>query len=752
MPDGEDSADDPLFDHVPWPLCELSPEGRLLRINRELAQLLGYEAEALKGRAHSSRLHASEGEQPPALRPPPGRPLSFARTLATSDGSPLRLLWAGKATPQGSLACAVQPAEVDRSSRLEGKRLAEQQLQVILDHFPILLFGFDRDGKVMLTEGRGLEGMGFRRGQLEGRSVFSMFEENAAVLTGLKRALAGEEFTTIVEVQGRTLDARVQPLRGPRGEFEGVIGVATDITPHTATLQALREQREGFRQLIETMPDAVAVVRDGALVYVNPALASLLGHERQLELIGMPLAALLAPGEPPEFSPSVPQGSASLAQRTLVCRNGTSRTVEVAPMPVDFEGAPALLLVARDLTERTQLQARLLQAERMVSLGTLAAGVAHEINNPLTYLTLNLGFVARELGTLGRAMSPHDPAPSEPGTGRLLELRASAERAAEALRVAKEGADRVALIVRDLRTFARADDEYKGPIDVRRVLDSSISIAWNEIRHRARLVKEYADTEDVQANEAQLGQVFLNLLMNAVQALPEGAAMTNEIRVVLRQPFGGPVIIEVRDTGLGIPPEIINKIFDPFFTTKPAGVSTGLGLSICHGIVTSMGGEITVESAPRHGSVFRVSLPPYAPAVRPSRPPPSLQPRATPRARALVIDDEPLVTAAIKETLQPDVEVVAVTSGREAIDLLLRDQRFDVILCDLMMPDIAGMDVYEAVRKARPGVEERFVLMTGGAFTNRARDFLKAVPNRCIDKPLDAEEIKRLVLDSRARR
>ena len=168
-------------------------------------------------------------------------------------------------------------------------------------------------------------------------------------------------------------------------------------------------------------------------------------------------------------------------------------------------------------------------------------------------------------------------------------------------------------IVRDLRVFARGDEEQSGPVALRRVLDSSINIAWNEIRHRARLVKDYGDTPMVEGNESRLGQVFLNLLLNAAHAIPEGETERNEIRVSTRTDGRGYAVVEIRDTGAGIPAEIRDRIFDPFFTTKPAGEGTGLGLWICSGILSALGGEISVDSdIGRRAASFRVTLPPVA--------------------------------------------------------------------------------------------------------------------------------------------
>ena len=149
-----------------------------------------------------------------------------------------------------------------------------------------------------------------------------------------------------------------------------------------------------------------------------------------------------------------------------------------------------------------------------------------------------------------------------------------------------------------------------GPVAVRRVLDSSINIAWNEIRHRARLVKDYGETPLVEGNESRLGQVFLNLLLNAAHAIPEGETERNEIRVTTRTDGRGYAIVEVRDSGMGIPIAIRERIFDPFFTTKPVGEGTGLGLWICAGIVSALGGEVKVDSEIGRGSTFRVTLPP----------------------------------------------------------------------------------------------------------------------------------------------
>jgi signal transduction histidine kinase len=244
---------------------------------------------------------------------------------------------------------------------------------------------------------------------------------------------------------------------------------------------------------------------------------------------------------------------------------------------------------AHEELKRTESQ--LVQAGTLSALGQMVAGVAHEINNPLAYVLANLEHVQERLEQLEGEFP-----------GRLGELR-------DVVREARHGADRVRRIVRDLRAFCRVDEEERGPIDVNRVLEMAVNLAWNEIRHRARFVKDLGAVPSVEANEARLGQVFLNLLVNAAQAIPQGAAERNQIRVTTRTDDGNGVVVEIADTGCGIPKENLGRIFDPFFTTKAIGVGTGLGLSICQGIVGALGGHIGVESDVGCGTTVRVALP-----------------------------------------------------------------------------------------------------------------------------------------------
>jgi CheY-like chemotaxis protein/anti-sigma regulatory factor (Ser/Thr protein kinase) len=269
-------------------------------------------------------------------------------------------------------------------------------------------------------------------------------------------------------------------------------------------------------------------------------------------------------------------------------------------------------------------------------------------------------------------------------------------------------------------------------------------MAWNEIRHRAQLIRDYGDVPMAYSNEARLGQVLLNLLVNAAQAMPEGHASLNQIRVATRTAANGCVVIEVRDTGMGIPKEIMGRIFDPFFTTKPVGVGTGLGLALCQRMVIDLGGEIDVESEAGRGALFRVTLPPATGASR-APAPATVRAEPTRRARVLVIDDEVAIGRALQRSLGRHHDVVNLTSGKEALARIAAGERFDVILSDLMMPDVTGIEIYEGLSKIDLGQAKRMVFLTGGAFTPQAREFLGGVPNICIEKPFDVPHLLEII-------
>ena len=483
------------------------------------------------------------------------------------------------------------------------------------------------------------------------------------------------------------------------------------------SFRRLAESEQRYRTLMESANDGIFILApDGVIREVN---------RRFEEILGLPKHQIIGRGVR-EFVPAAEDRSSPVK---IVRADGSTVLMQFSDTAVDFGRERLIFSIARDVTEQVGAQAQLMVSDRMASVGMLAAGVAHEINNPLAAVSGNLEIARLALEGLAERRGTRED---------LSELE-------DVIRDATEGAERVCAIVRDLKIFSRAEEQRCASVDVHRVIDSSLRMAWNEIRHRARLVKDCGKVPTILANESRLGQVFLNLIVNAAQAMPEGHADTNEIRI--RTSASGPdgaVVVEVADTGSGIPPEILKKLFTPFFTTKPRGVGTGLGLVICQRIVTGLGGDITVSSEVGKGTVFRVVLPRGAVGevqTIPSRP---VVVAARRRGRILVVDDEEAVAVMIRRMLAPEHDVQVLTSALEAFHRISAGARFDVILSDLMMPVMTGMDLYSELTTTVPDQAERIVFLTGGAFTPRARLFLDQVPNARLEKPFDLQALRTL--------
>jgi PAS domain S-box-containing protein len=635
-------------------------------------------------------------------------------------------------------------AEPRRLQRFPGSD--EEALLTILNGIGDAIIATDADGRVVRMNRAAVSLTGWTGADAHGRDLCDVFhaidlETRARMPDSTERILRSglvirpTDHVVLIVGDGRELPiaGRASPLRADDGKLLGLVLAFRDTSDERhAEGVASRSQRE-LRQIVEEIPDGVLIQRGRLVVYANPAMAAFLGYESPATLVGMSTTGLLHPEDaerPLAVQRRTEEHTAMPLSQEWRFRSRTGGLVELEASGgriVEFDGESAILWVLRNISERKKLQAQLMRADRMVSVGTLAAGVAHEINNPLAYLMTNLAFAAREVESLV----------SELPVGRLDEVL-------DAFKQMQEGAERVRHTVRDLKTFSRPDEERSGPVDVRRVLESSINMSFNEIRHRARLVKDYGQMPLVEGNEARLGQVFLNLLVNAAHAIPEGAADRNEIRLVTTTHSSGQLLVEVRDTGSGMPPDVVARIFDPFFTTKPIGVGTGLGLTICQNIVHALGGEITVASAVGKGSVFRVMLPPAKYSGETIKP--GAQPAAARhRARILVVDDEPSMGLSIRRALAPEHEVTAVTSARAALERLEHGESFDLIISDLMMPEMTGMDLFAELARVAPSLAERTIFLTGGAFTPKAREFLDRVPNPRVEKPFEVQSLIALI-------
>ncbi|PTL78915.1 ATP-binding protein [Vitiosangium sp. GDMCC 1.1324] len=500
---------------------------------------------------------------------------------------------------------------------------SREQLAAFIQAEPECVKIVGADGTLLQINPAGLEMIEAESSeQVLGASVFPIIapEYREAFEQFHQLICAGERGFLTFEIVGlkgtrRCMETHASPLRyGPSGEIAH-LAVTRDVTvmkrARQAELREIEERRSAEHALRRSNERYQAVLRATQDVVWDWdwQRETIIWSERLEPMLGHSLPGLLAkpawkeeqihPGDRERVGASLRE---ALARRAALWaeeyrfRRGDGTYAQVldrAAVSYDSTGRPTRLVGAiSDVTRQRELQAQLSLAERMATVGTLAAGVAHEINNPLSYVLSNLRFSLDTLAPLTTTGESED----------LSEVHG-------ALQDAVEGAQRMQVIVSELKTFSRGDEENICPVDVHKPLESALRMAANDIHRRARLRRDHANLPLARANESRLAQVFLNLLVNAVQALPDRAPEQNEIRVVTRKLGDAQVMIEFSDTGVGIPPHLRARIFEPFFTTKPVGEGTGLGLSVCHRLITQMKGSIEVDSEPGQGATFRVILP-----------------------------------------------------------------------------------------------------------------------------------------------
>ncbi|MBP6631683.1 MAG: response regulator [Kofleriaceae bacterium] len=390
---------------------------------------------------------------------------------------------------------------------------------------------------------------------------------------------------------------------------------------------------------------------------------------------------------------------------------------------LDGGGVEATAVVAtfRDITEQRQLAERLGAQERVAAIGTLAAGVGHEINNPLSFVLSNLDVALEELQRWPAALR-HD---------RVAEFE-------HLLIEARGGAERIQRITRGLRALVR-EGAPNAPTPVGPAIDSALEVARHELRLKATVDVQLVEVPPVSADGAGLTQALTNLLVNAAQAFRVSDPSVNRVTVRCRREEGNKVAIEISDNGPGIAPEVLPRIFDPFFTTRGVGQGTGLGLPTAYSLIHGFGGELRCRTRLGDGTQFTVLLPTAEPQPDPGGDTPVT---AGATSRVLVIDDEPIILRSMTRILSGEHQVTALSDPREALALIAGGARFDVIICDLLMPHQSGMEVYEAVLACAPDQAARFVFITGDTSRDDVRAFLTRVPNERLDKPFSVQNLR----------
>jgi signal transduction histidine kinase len=439
----------------------------------------------------------------------------------------------------------------------------------------------------------------------------------------------------------------------------------------------------------------------------------------------------------------------------VVSADGSSHAAAISAeafLRKPFDTANLLATIERVLSEdeRRRSSTQWRQVERLASLGRVAAGIGHEINNPLSFVLLNVSHAHDRLRALQERDSSSDPAQANAVARTELSgaIREELREVQETLTDSLVGLERIREIVRNLQILTRTPDGSLEAVQIEAVLDESIAMARNHIQHRALITKRFGAVPRIRGNAGSLGQVFLNLLMNAAQAIPEGGAVHNEISIVTSFDGVG-VLVEIGDTGRGIAADALPHIFDPLFTTKSTNEGTGLGLAISQQIIKEHGGRLAIESEPGCGTVCSVYLP--AVSVSEGLPTPAKAPqgfmasRPARRGRVLVIDDEPMIGRTVTRVLADVHDVVAVQDAREAFDRLAAGEWFDLVLCDLLMPNISGPEVHDTFVSRWPSLLPRLVFISGGAFGAESVAFLKRTLCPLLYKPFVPKDLEDLV-------
>jgi two-component system, cell cycle sensor histidine kinase and response regulator CckA len=532
----------------------------------------------------------------------------------------------------------------------------------------------------------------------------------------------------------------------PFNERDLRTAIEVALRKHELERELARRER-WFSTTLKSLGDAViATDSTGHITFINAVAQTLTGFSSEAAM-GRPVREVFrivdeagAELDSPVARAIEGRFAVTLPPRTqVVHKDGVRRFVDDSATPILDDRGELLggVVVFRDVTAQKVLEKRLETAQRLASLGTMAAGIAHEVNNPLTVVASNVSFVLDEMREMLAASTAASSTP---------DLWTRVEPWIEALSEAVDGSDRVQKIIATMRRFAGRGESKRETIDLPEVIDAALRLVGNAVRHKAKVTIAYGTTPLVEADEGQLVQVFLNLLGNAADAISDGDATENEVSVRTYTDDAGRAVAEVRDTGRGIPAADLARIFDPFFSTKGVGRGMGLGLSICHQFVAAADGQLTVESTVGKGSAFRVSL---LPARLPNARAEVAEAKTGglgPRARVLVVDDEPAVAQAIARTLRGH-DVITETDPRVALARIAAGEQFDVFFCDVMMPGMTGVDVYEALSPVNPQLASKIVFLTGGTFSPRTTEFLERVGNLVVTKPFRPAALRELVAE-----
>ena len=537
------------------------------------------------------------------------------------------------------------------------------------------------------------------------------------------------QFGTDMEFQqsdGRWFQFANQPTR--QG---GIVVTRTDITARKEMERALRESENLVRSILEASPVPVAMTRasDGLIIYESPASRLLFGQLQQSGEPSYVSDVYVDPGERQRYLKLLRErGTLEGFEVEFRKADGSHIWVSITSSLIEYQGEEMVVASAYDLTERRAVEAEmarqreaLYQSEKLSALGSLLAGVAHELNNPLSVVV---------------------------GHAQLMKETAGDPRIVERATKIGNAADRCSRIVKSFLAMARQRPPERRAVDLKEIVQATLDVTGYSLRTaNIEVAVDFDPTvPSVHGDPDQLNQVVTNLIVNAQQAMMEVQGARRLAIAIRYDAHREEILLEIADSGPGIPEENRSRIFDPFFTTKDIGEGTGVGLAVTHRIVEAHDGRISVAGEPSEGAVFTVGLPASGEPTGKPGPRAAASPAGPcTSAKVLIIDDEPDVAQMLADILEAEGhEVETADSGEKALALLDR-QSFDMILSDVRMPRLDGPSLYAALERRDPQLLSRTAFVSGDTLSPSARVFLQRVHRPYMEKPFSLEEVRALV-------
>lgn len=668
--------------------------------------------------------------------------------------------------------------------------LTDRGYRQLIDNFPAFILGIELDGTISIFNKFAQTTTGYTEDEIIGKKINDILqlEDPSFDTQPIKLPPQGIEAPLLSASKGaRYIKWYFIPILNRNAELLGWGAFGSDVTEEKKRIEEIKYLASMSRRVIDAIPHSILLL-DNELNIVD-------ANRYHIEKVGE--AQILGKNIKELFPSKLLEESgllqalnnclinhvpANFMEVLLVNDENDAKWLNIRVYPlqqIPDEKLSSIILVIEDVTNYVKMRDKLhttnqslmnanqelqntmeklreaqfeiIKSEKMATIGQLAAGMAHEINNPLGYLLSNITAVSNYFWDIRKVVNELRSliinSDNEELISKLKEIDKEEnldfifEDTKAVIEENIDGLLRIKGIIKDLSTFSLAQMGQYEWIDVNKLIDATLQMVYNTIKHKAVLKKLYGELPRIYADPTKLGQVILSIITNAAQAIEEGDAPNNIIEITTQYGEENNIYVSVRDTGCGIPEESLPKIFDPFYTTKPVGEGTGMGLAVSLSIMKEMGGDILVKSKKGEGSTFTVVIPtvPHHKEKRDKRFAGEVQGILEPqqKPRILIIDDEEKILSSFKRLLKTQFDVTTANGGKRGLDILSSDTNFDAIICDVMMPEVDGKDVYEFIKEKTPQLVDRLIFLTGGTFTQRTTKFVSQLTNPVLDKPVE---------------